>query len=134
MNSSFSQRRNEQSLQLISVYVSLKGYVSGMQSANSTALSPRLFQDAPFDGRVDKVVPCISVSPAVMLGGIVGMVHGTCSINSVVTLTVHLRIVVSPLGILQLTVECGINNHIAFRQRIVIHSIEAAADHLVGRI
>ena len=79
-------------------------------------------------------MPGISVSPTVMLWAVVGIAHGTCGVQPVVALTVYLCIVVGPLGILQLAVECGIYNHIAFHQRIVIHSIKAATDHLVGRI
>ena len=69
-----------------------------------------------------------------MLRAVVGIAHGTCGVEPVVALTVYLRIVVGPLGIFQLAVECGIYNHIAFHQCIVIHSIKGAADDLVGRV
>ena len=39
-----------------------------------------------------------------------------------------------PLGTLQSSVERGVHNYIFLAQRIVIHSVETAADHLVGRV
>ena len=69
-----------------------------------------------------------------MLRAVVGMAHGTSGIQSVIAPSVDLRIVVGPLGMLQLAVEGSINNHVAIHQGIVVHSIKTATHHFVGGV
>ena len=94
----------------------------------------RLLQDAPLDGGVCEVVPSLSIRPSVVLLTIRRTGNSPRSIQPVIALAAKLRIVVRPLGLFQLAVQRGICYYVAIYQRIIIHSIETAVDHLVGRI
>ena len=94
----------------------------------------RLLQDAPLDGSVCEVVPLFCIRPSVVLFAIRRTGNSPRSVQPVVALTANLRVIVRPLRLFQLAIQRSIGYHVAFYQRIIINSIETAADHLVGRI
>ena len=112
----------------------MEGTSIGHTVSQQHSLGPADFQDAPHDRRIDKVMPSLSVSPSVVLFAIRGTGNGLRPFQAVVELATNLCVIVRPLGMLQLAVERGIHHHVAFLQRIVVHCIEAIADHLVGGI
>ena len=92
------------------------------------------FQNAPFDGNIGKIVPGIKVGPSIMLLSVRGTGDSVRTVQPVVALTVDFRVVVRPLGFLQLAVESCIYYHVTFSQRIIVDSIKATTDYLVGGV
>ncbi len=76
----------------------------------------------------------IGVGPSVVLFAIRRACNGPRTVQPVIALATNLCVVVRPLCLLQLIVKRGICYHVTIGERVIVHSIETAVDHFVGRI